>query len=115
MRYQVAKNIEFLYKHQGNLHKKYHNGLAHNESKIPKQIKDKLSQHNAIIAKGDKGNTINIINKIDYHNKTKEFINTNKSTPIHHNSTNIFQKNHTKPSINITYLFLKNVNGNTQT
>jgi hypothetical protein len=52
---------------------KYLSRLPHDERKIFKQIRDKLSHHKAVIAKADKGNTIIILSETDYRNKTEDF------------------------------------------
>ncbi|GFG35868.1 hypothetical protein Cfor_05241 [Coptotermes formosanus] len=91
IRYQVARNIESLYKHQTNPNN-YLNRTAHNERKVSKQIKYKLSQPKAIIVKADKGNTIITLSEAHYHNKTKEFIDNSNFKPITSNPTNTYQK-----------------------
>jgi hypothetical protein len=62
------------------------------ESKLIKNLHDKLEQNNLIIAKADKGNTLIIIQKDVYHQKINDFITKNNFTKISNNHNNRQQK-----------------------
>ena len=57
-----------------------------------KNIHYKIKQNNAIITQTDKGKTIVVIYKKDYHNKIYTFLTDNKFQAIPNNSTNKYQK-----------------------
>ena len=83
IQYQVTKNIQHLYTYQK--YQRPQNIHDQKEWKIIQQIKKKLEEHNAIITKADKGNTIVIIQKED-------FIQNNKFTILDENYTHKYQK-----------------------
>jgi hypothetical protein len=56
------------------------------------KIKEKLKQHNAILTKADKGQSIIIIYNDDYNNKVQDFITNNNFQLASRDPTNTFQK-----------------------
>jgi hypothetical protein len=83
LRYQVAHNLQKLYKQQGN-------NPIHRDHR--KQIKKKLAAAKAIVTKADKGNSIIILPETDYHNKVHNFIMNNNFTPIPQDNTKKLQR-----------------------
>jgi len=57
-----------------------------------RNIKAKLSLHNATILKADKGNTIVICYISSYYSKTQEIITNNQFSTINNDPTSVFQK-----------------------
>jgi hypothetical protein len=66
--------------------------LASIEKKLIQNLQGKLEENNLMITKADKGNTLIIISKEDYHKKIWYFITQNKFIKIHNNYTNTQQK-----------------------
>jgi hypothetical protein len=91
LRFQIARNIQSLHKHQ-------ENNYGHNTNKMNLEkhtihsIKNKLQSNNAIITKADKGNTIVITYQQEYCKKIGEFIGENSLIKMNNDSTRIFQK-----------------------
>jgi hypothetical protein len=91
VRYQVAHNIKLLYKQQ-HARNGYNTQHAVQERHTINNIKNKLTENNAIVLKDDKGNSIVITHIDDYHNKIHDFITSNKFSIINNDLTNNFQK-----------------------
>jgi hypothetical protein len=62
------------------------------EKKIITNLKKKIKEHNLIVTKADKGNTLVIIEQNEYHQKIKDFITQNNFTKVPNNHTNKQQK-----------------------
>jgi hypothetical protein len=91
LRFQIARNIQSLYKQHGN-----NNG--HNTKRVKSEkhtinsIKYKLQSNNAIITKADKDNIILITYKQEYCKKIGEFIGKNNLLKVNNDPTKVFQK-----------------------
>jgi len=59
---------------------------------LTKNIQHKIKENNAIITQADKGKTLVIIYKKDYHNKVHTFLANNNFQTIPKNPTNKYQK-----------------------
>ena len=92
VRYQVAKNLQKLYKHDKDKYKTY-NHKTNNEKKIINQIITKLKEAKAMITKADKGNSIIIIYTDEYDKKIYSFITDNKFTSTTQDITKKLQRN----------------------
>ena len=68
------------------------NKEAQRQNQIINNIKKKLIQGNATMAKADKGKTIVIINNTEYNKKTLDFINTNEIMKLTKDPTKTFHK-----------------------
>ena len=68
------KQKSFLYKEIKKHINKPMKKTKNNEAKTIKNLKKKLKQEDLILCKADKGNTITILNKEDYIQKTKKLI-----------------------------------------
>jgi hypothetical protein len=66
--------------------------LAALEEKLIINIKNKIKQHQLILTKADKGNTLVIINQEDYDRKVNEFISNNNYTKLTCDITNKLQR-----------------------
>jgi hypothetical protein len=60
--------------------------------KIIKEIKRKLSHHNATVTKADKDQTLIIIDQTEYNTKTQQFLTNNHFQITHKDPTNTFQR-----------------------
>jgi hypothetical protein len=60
----------------------------------------KMIKHNLITTKADKGNTLVIIDKDEYHQKVDDFITQNNFTKVPNNHTTKLQKKKIQPSTN---------------
>ena len=76
IRYQVAYNLEKLYKQQRGKHI-FNNRASTHEYRIANQIKIKLNKDRDMITKADKGNTVIITYTSEYNKKVNNFINSN--------------------------------------
>jgi len=83
--------IVLLYKRH-NKNRKFGTKQAYAEMRTIRNIKAKLSLHNATILKADKGNTFVICYVSSYYSKTQEFITNNQNSTINNDPTNSFQK-----------------------
>lgn len=92
VRYQVAINLEKLYKQDKNKYRA-HDHKINIEKKTINQIKTKLQEAKAMITKADKGNSIVIIYTDDYNKKIYKFINDNKFNSTTQDITNKLQRN----------------------
>jgi len=68
------------------------NVLAKRQAYVLKNIKNKLTQENAMITKADKGKTIVIIYVHEYNTKVYDFINNNNFQLLRKNPTDKYQK-----------------------
>jgi hypothetical protein len=96
LRQLVANNIKLLInKQKTNKDQRTttHTKRLHQEWNILKNIKHKIEQNQLVITKADKGNTLVIIHKDEYHNKIQEFINNNNFNKLPSDITNKVQKN----------------------
>jgi hypothetical protein len=81
IRYQVNKNIQRLFKINGN--HMYTNSSNNNTEKITlRKLKQKLNTNSATVIKADKGNSIVITYLTAYHDKVQTFISDNNFTKI---------------------------------
>lgn len=92
VRYQVAQNLQKLYKQDKDKHKTY-NHKTNSEKKIINQIITKLEEAKAMITKADKGNSIIIIYTDEYDKKIYSFITDNKFTSTTQDITKKLQRN----------------------
>jgi hypothetical protein len=76
IRYEVAYNLEKLYKQQREKHI-FNNRASTYEFRIANQIKTKLNKDRAMITKADKGNKVIITYTSEYNKKVNNFINSN--------------------------------------
>jgi len=67
------------------------NKLRHTQQKSLKSIKQKIKDEDLIITKADKGNTVVVMGKSEYQEKTLQFLNNNDVTEIKKDPTNIHQ------------------------
>ena len=89
-RYQVAHNLQKLYRHH-NEKRAMPDKTTQNECRIIHQIKKKLTDENATITKADKGNSIVILYIDDYNRKIDNFISNNSFTLATRDITNKLQ------------------------
>jgi hypothetical protein len=83
----AAKKLKQLhYTHNNN------NTTHKRQTYLAKNIYHKINQKSAVITQADKGKTIVIIYKQDYHNKVHTFLTENKLQAIPDNPTNKYQK-----------------------
>jgi hypothetical protein len=80
IRYQVNKNIQHLFKTNGN--HQHTNNYGNNEKRTLLKLKKKLTANTAIIIKADKGNSIVVTYLTSYHDKVQTFISDNNFTKI---------------------------------
>ena len=76
------------------------------------KLKRKLKENNILHIKADKVNSMVLIEKQEYVNKTNNFINENKLTPIEKDPTNKFQQQVKQLVKTFPKLFLGNNNNN---
>ena len=91
IRHQVSKNISKLY-HQQEHRDTTREIRIRKEDKIIKQIKHKLKNNNASIAKADKGNSTVIVYVDDYNRKVNDFISSNNFTTTNTDITKPLQR-----------------------
>jgi hypothetical protein len=104
LQYQIAHNVESLYKQQGNEYMQ--KSTKTNRENKTKQIKGQLKKNNnAIITKADKGNCIVILCQNDYHAKVTDFLENNNFDIETIDPTNTFQKE-IRNSINLYQLII---------
>jgi hypothetical protein len=89
LRYQVAHDLQKIYKQQGNKH--IHRDHR-KENKIITQIKKTLSAAKAVLTKADKGNSIINLPETDDHNQVHKFIMNNNFTLIPQDNTKKLQR-----------------------
>ena len=75
-----------------------------------KDIQHKIKESNAIITQADKGKTLVIIYKKDYHNKVHTFLANNNFQAIPKNPTNKYQKQITQTIKQCKLIFNKEQN-----
>jgi hypothetical protein len=94
MRQAVANNLQKLIRKETTTEKRNTHAArsAIAEKKLVQKLQEKLEQNNLILTKADKGNTIVIIPKDDYHRKINEFISQQKFNKVRNTYTNIQQK-----------------------
>jgi hypothetical protein len=91
LRFQIARNIQSLYRHQEN-NNGYNTKNMKSEKHTIQSIKNKLQFNKALITKKDKGNTIVITYQQDYCKKIEGFIGKNNLLILNNDSTKRFQK-----------------------
>jgi hypothetical protein len=89
LRYQVAHNLQKLYKQQGNKHTRKDHAK---ENKTFTQIKRKLEAANAMVTKADKGNSLIILPESEYNSKVNDFITNNNFSLIPQDNTKRLQR-----------------------
>lgn len=62
------------------------------DTHVLKQIKNKVKDNNLIISKADKGNTVAILDKVDYIGKVDTFLQDTNLLKLNSNPTDKFQK-----------------------
>jgi hypothetical protein len=80
--------------------------LASVEKKVIRDLKQKLEENNLMVTKADKGNTLIIMSKDEYHLKIQDFITQNTFTKIRQNYTSVQQKE-VKTGINTCRLTIR--------
>jgi hypothetical protein len=111
VRYQVAHNLQKLYKQHSGKHTSTDRNMK-NEIRTINQIKMKLKEAGAIVTKVDKGNSIKRLYEDDYNSKIHTFIYSNNFTHSAQDITNKLQRNIRTAITNAVILFQK-INGNT--
>jgi hypothetical protein len=66
--------------------------MLHEYNRLQNEVT--IEQNQLVITKADKGNTLVIIHKDEYHNKIQEFINNNNFNKLPSDITNKLQKKH---------------------
>jgi hypothetical protein len=89
IRYQVYRNIQHLFNTVGK--QQYKNSREHNEKRVLRSIKEKLTENDATIIKADKGNAIIMTYLTSCRNKILKFINDNNFTHIGSDLTKKYQ------------------------
>jgi hypothetical protein len=90
MRFQVAQNIPRLHSQQRE--QKVNISVKNRqETKLVKQIKEKLPKYNAMVTKADKGNSIVIMYIDDYEQKVLKFISDSGATETNKHTIKQFQ------------------------
>jgi hypothetical protein len=89
LRYQVAHNLQKLYKQQGNKHTRKDHAK---ENKTFTQIKRKLEAANAMVTKADKGNSQIILPESEYNSKVNDIIANNNFSLIPQDNTKRLQR-----------------------
>jgi lauroyl/myristoyl acyltransferase len=91
-RWQVAEKIKKLSQQENNKHNRNNNRVAYLENKVIKNIKKKLTDNNAIIAKANKENSIIVMPHQDYVERIADFISSNQFSNINSDPTNLYQR-----------------------
>jgi hypothetical protein len=92
MRHQVARNIQKIQKQQQQQNQAGHNNTKNkHELRLVKQIKEKLSTSNAVVARADKGHSIVIMYRDTYEQKVTDFISESGATETNNHTTKRFQ------------------------
>ena len=76
-----------------------------NNLRVINQIRNKVEEHNAIVTKADKGNTLVIISREVYQQKVYDFIHNNNIKPIDVDPTSKFVKSLNNAINKCTHLF----------
>lgn len=91
-RWQVAKNLNRPCQQQNNNNYNKDNQKAHTERRTIENIKRKLNNNYAIVARADKGNSIIVMFRNDYMKRIDNFTSSNQFDVVNTDSTNSYQK-----------------------